>query len=97
MHHGIQCAPFFAGVALGMVLYYVLFPHPLIIHIGGTSQYIREDEVIQRLLDTFYTEQEVDRRHLRDQVEVVTTQNEKILKSIGSMLLIKRFMVNSVL
>ncbi|XP_052682246.1 glycoprotein-N-acetylgalactosamine 3-beta-galactosyltransferase 1-like [Crassostrea angulata] len=80
MHHGIQCAPFFAGVALGMVLYYVLFPHPLIIHIGGTSQYIREDEVIQRLLDTFYTEQEVDRRHLRDQVEVVTTQDKKILK-----------------
>lgn len=96
MHHGIQCVPFFTGVAVGIVLYYILFPYPLIIHIGDTSKNIHEDEVIQRLLDTFYTEQEVDQRHLRDQVEIITTHDEKILKGICSMLLIKRFKLNSV-
>lgn len=86
MHHGMQCVPFFAGAAVGILLYYILFIYPLKFHIGDTSKYIRKDEVIQRLLDTFYMEQEVDRRHLRDQVEIMTTHDDKILKGICSML-----------
>lgn len=80
-----QSAPFLVGAAIGMILYFLLFPKSVIFFIRYESSSIPEENVVQELLDEFYRGHKLDVRRLENQMDFIT-DDEKDLKGKGSLL-----------
>lgn len=81
-----QSAPFLVGAAIGVILYFLLFPKSVILFIRYEPSSIPEENGVQELLDDFYRGLDaLDARRLENQMDF-KTDDEKDLKGKGSLL-----------
>lgn len=80
-----QSALFLVGAAIGVILYFLLFPKSVILFIRYEPSSIPEENGVQELLDDFYRGHQLDARRLENQMDF-KTDDEKDLKGKGSLL-----------
>lgn len=80
-----QSAPFLVGAVVGMILYFLLFPKPVIFFIRYESSSAPKENGVQELLDKFYREHKLDVQRLENEIDS-KTDDKKDLKGKGSLL-----------